>query len=118
MTKKKKGWRDIAEGNIIPKPATALEYKTGGWRAFRPIWVKDNCINCKFCWLYCPDNAVNIDEKGNMADFNLDYCKGCGICANVCPAKPIKAIHMMTESDAKHKDKVSKVIKEHTKPKK
>jgi len=115
--KKKKGWKDIAEGNIIPKPATSLEYKTGGWRAFRPIWVKDNCINCKFCWLYCPDNAVFLDKDAKMCGFNLEYCKGCGICANLCPAKPIKAIHMMTESAAKNKSKVDKLIEEKRKKK-
>ena len=118
MTKKKNGWKDIPEGNIIPEPATALEYKTGGWRAHRPIWIKENCINCKFCWLFCPDSAVFIDKENKMADFNLDYCKGCGICANMCPAKP-KAIEMMTEIDAKHESKVKKLREEkRKKPKK
>ena len=115
--KKEKGWKDIAEGNLIPKPATSLEYKTGGWRAFRPIWVKENCINCKFCWLFCPDNACILDKDGKMSGFDLDYCKGCGICANMCPAKS-KAIWMMTEIDAKDEAKVKKVIEEHKKEKK
>ena len=108
---KEKGWKEIPEGNVIPKPATAKEYKTGSWRAFRPIWIKENCIQCKFCWLFCPDNAVIIDEQGNFAGFNLDYCKGCGICCDICPAKP-KAIAMMGEIDARDKDKVKKVIEE------
>lgn len=111
MMKKEKGWRDIAEGNIIPKPATALEYKTGGWRAFRPIWIKENCINCKFCWLYCPDSAVSVDKDGNITGFNLEYCKGCGICRSICPAKP-KAIEMLTELDARNELKVKKLMEE------
>ncbi len=96
---KKRGWRDIAEGNLIDKPATALEYKTGTWRAFRPIWIKENCINCKFCWINCPDMAVKI-EGDKMAGFDLEYCKGCGICAKVCPAKK-KAIEMKKETECK-----------------
>ncbi len=96
---KKKGWKDIAEGNIIDQPATALEYKTGSWRAFRPIWIKENCINCKFCWLYCPDMAVRI-EKERIAGFDYEYCKGCGICAVHCPAKN-KAIVMKKETECK-----------------
>ena len=109
---KKKGWKDIAEGNLIPEPATALEYKTGGWRAFRPIWIKENCINCKFCWIFCPDDAILLDKENKMAGINLEYCKGCGICANMCPAKPIKALHMITEIDAKDENKVNKLKEE------
>ncbi len=97
--KKKNGWKDIAEGNLIDKPATALEYKTGTWRAFRPIWIKENCINCKFCWIYCPDMAVKIENE-KMAGFIMDYCKGCGICACMCPAKK-KAIVMKKETECK-----------------
>ena len=52
-----------------------------------------------------------------MAGFDLDYCKGCGICANMCPAKP-KAIEMMTETDAKDENKVKKLIETKKKPKK
>ncbi|NQT94362.1 MAG: 4Fe-4S binding protein [Lentisphaerae bacterium] len=107
---KAKGWKDIAEGNLIDKPATALEYKTGTWRAFRPIWIKENCIHCRFCWLYCPDRAINI-EADKMTGFNYEYCKGCGICAQICPAKP-KAIGMMTEIDAKDEAKVIKLQEE------
>ena len=30
-------WHKLARGGIVPEPATALEYKTGGWRTFRLI---------------------------------------------------------------------------------
>ncbi|MFN4245581.1 MAG: 4Fe-4S binding protein, partial [Brevinematia bacterium] len=31
-----------------------------------------------------------------MLGFDYDYCKGCGICANVCPRN---AIDMVSEGD-------------------
>lgn len=97
--KENAGWKEIAEGNLIDRPATALEYKTGTWRLFRPIWIEENCIHCKFCWLYCPDMAIKL-AGDKMAGYNYDYCKGCGICYKVCPAKK-KAIEMKKETEIK-----------------
>jgi len=65
-----------------------LENKTGSWRTFIPNVDPDKCINCQMCWFYCPDAAVNRGEE--VISFNLDYCKGCGICAEVCPVKAIE----------------------------
>ncbi|MBO8161472.1 MAG: 4Fe-4S binding protein [Thermosipho sp. (in: Bacteria)] len=83
-----KGWKELAIGGVIDKPSTAKEYQTGTWRVIRPVYKPENCINCMFCWLYCPDQAVEIevvDGKPKMKGFNYYYCKGCGLCANVCP---------------------------------
>ena len=43
---------------------------------------KDKCIKCGLCWIYCPDEAIFI-ENGEY-EINLDYCKGCGICSKEC----------------------------------
>jgi ferredoxin len=40
------------------------------------------------CSLYCPDGA--IDSK--RIEVDLNYCKGCGICARMCPSKAIGMI--------------------------
>ena len=100
--KKNMNWKEMPEGNLIDKPWTSKDYKTGSWRAFRPIWIKENCINCRQCWLFCPDFSVNIKD-GKMAGFDYDFCKGCGICARICPAKK-KAIEMIEEAEAKEKE--------------
>ena len=47
-----------------------------------------NCFSCDNCFGVCPDNAVIKIGEGNY-EFNLDYCKGCGICAVECPSGAI-----------------------------
>ncbi|UCG12999.1 MAG: 4Fe-4S binding protein [Deltaproteobacteria bacterium] len=74
--------------------------RTGDWRAKRPIIDLSKCTPCKtgkpscyLCWLYCPDGTVG---RGMPVEIDLTYCKGCGICAEVCPTK---AISMEVEED-------------------
>jgi pyruvate ferredoxin oxidoreductase delta subunit len=91
------GWKDIPPGMVILEPGSALKFKTGSWRAFKPRWIEENCIQCLLCWLYCPDNAVKVKD-GKRQDFDFEYCKGCGLCALECPGKKgNKAIVMEEE---------------------
>jgi pyruvate ferredoxin oxidoreductase delta subunit len=62
--------------------------KTGSWRVFKPIFSKDKCVKCLRCWIFCPEGAVKKNKDGPVS-IDLDYCKGCGICANVCNVKAI-----------------------------
>jgi len=41
------------------------------------------CNVCNTCWFLCPD-AVVLYKNGEI-QFDYDYCKGCGICAEECP---------------------------------
>ena len=49
-----------------------------------------NCLACDNCWTLCPDSAVlktqETTSDGSHYVFDLDYCKGCGICAAECPS--------------------------------
>jgi NADPH-dependent glutamate synthase beta subunit-like oxidoreductase len=54
-----------------------------------------NCFGCDNCYGVCPDNAVLKVEAGDGYAFDLDYCKGCGICVEECPCG---AIEMIPES--------------------
>lgn len=93
---KKKGWKEIPEGDYLG-PGTAEEFETGDWRSERPVWIPENCIQCLFCWVYCPDSAVLV-ENGQMKGFDYKHCKGCGICCVECPGKKgQKAIKMEQE---------------------
>lgn len=95
------GWKDIPIGGLILEAGNSVEYKTGGWRAFRPVLDPEKCIHCLICWIYCPDSSIlTKDEK--MLGFDLDHCKGCGICASVCPKD---AIEMVEEGKFVKKEK-------------
>jgi NADPH-dependent glutamate synthase beta subunit-like oxidoreductase len=51
-----------------------------------------NCFECDNCYGVCPDNAVIKLGPGKGFQFNLDYCKGCGVCAAECPCGAIDMI--------------------------
>lgn len=63
-------------------PETPLIIKTGDWRFQRPVTKAEKCCQCGWCYLFCPTGCIT--DKGTYFAANLDYCKGCGICARVC----------------------------------
>lgn len=86
-----KTWKELPIGGIIENGGTAKEYNTGSWRTFKPIWDEKKCTNCLLCWIYCPDTSINVKD-GKFAEFDYYHCKGCGICAKVCPVKCIEMV--------------------------
>ncbi len=52
-----------------------------------------NCFSCDNCFGVCPDDAVlKPGPPGEPYAFDLDYCKGCGICAEECPCGAIEMV--------------------------
>ena len=51
--------------------------------AFHVADYTAKCSRCGWCYVYCPTGSVI--EEATYFSINLDYCKGCGICASVCP---------------------------------
>jgi NADPH-dependent glutamate synthase beta subunit-like oxidoreductase len=51
-----------------------------------------NCFECDNCYGVCPDNAVLKLGPGQGFKIDLDYCKGCGLCAAECPCGAIKMV--------------------------
>ncbi len=86
---KKKGWKEIPKGGLILEAGSSAKYKTGDWRSERPIRDDEKCIHCLLCWIYCPDNAIKV-EDGKIKEIDYDYCKGCGVCARECPVDCIE----------------------------
>ncbi|PIN69729.1 ferredoxin [Candidatus Woesearchaeota archaeon CG11_big_fil_rev_8_21_14_0_20_43_8] len=93
--KKLKGWKNIPIGGLILEAGNAKDYITGSWRTFRPVKLREKCTNCLICFIYCPDCSIKV-KKDKMEGFDYNHCKGCGICANVCP---FGAIEMRNENE-------------------
>lgn len=76
-----------------------ITQKNAGWRNVRPSVDAEKCTGCLQCYLYCPDGTIfrrETDEakpKPAIA-FDYDFCKGCGVCAQVCK---FGAITMVSE---------------------
>lgn len=73
----------------------ALEFvatKTGVWRSVRPDVNLAVCVFCGNCGKHCPADIVSVEKEKRSVSFDWDYCKGCGICANVCPKQCITMI--------------------------
>ena len=67
------------------------------WRSLKPIFNRDFCIDCQYCWVFCPDTAIIARDK-LMVGIDYEHCKGCGICVEVCPTNP-KSLLMYKERD-------------------
>ena len=87
-------WQDAGAGPLMAA-GTSRAFATGDWRQQRPVLDLEKCVHCMLCWLYCPDSSF-IARDGRIAEIDLTYCKGCGICAEVCPPKA-RAIVMVQE---------------------
>ena len=88
-------WQEMPHGNVA-FGATAREVETGLWRSSRPQLDTGKCVSCLRCWAQCPDGSVITDPCARVIGIDLFFCKGCGLCARVCP---VSAISMRPESE-------------------
>lgn len=120
----------MPDDGIIPTATTKLEKR--GVAIEVPKWVHENCIQCTFCSLVCPHAAIrpkqitqdelkkapegfDVIKSNTKNDKDLQYriqvypedCVGCGLCANVCPAKE-KALVMRPLEEAREEGETQK----------
>lgn len=76
-----------------------------GWRNVRPVIDEASCTGCMQCYLACPDGVIfkvpaqgEAGATGKTVAIDLDFCKGCGVCAAVCK---FSSIEMIPEAKAK-----------------
>jgi pyruvate ferredoxin oxidoreductase delta subunit len=81
-------------------PSRGEAGRTGDWRVSYPVIDNTKCTpaktgkpSCFACWAYCPDAVIS---KTVPLTIDLEYCKGCGICARQCPTN---AITMVSEEE-------------------
>ncbi len=83
------GYLDMPSGGLIIEAGNSVEYKTGEWKTKHPDIDKVKCSNCLLCYIYCPENCVELNDV-KIKKIDLDHCKGCGICAVECPKDAIE----------------------------
>jgi pyruvate ferredoxin oxidoreductase delta subunit len=87
----------------VSTPAPGEAGKTGDWRSQTPKIDQEKCSqkdSCLLCWLYCPDGVISRDFP---LEIDLEFCKGCGICAEECPRKAITMIEGRTTKKSSEK---------------
>jgi pyruvate ferredoxin oxidoreductase delta subunit len=72
----------------ISYPKKGAMGKTGNWRVFRPKLDRERCIKCLRCWIFCPEGVI-FRESDDSVKIDYEYCKGCGVCSNVCSVNAI-----------------------------
>jgi NADPH-dependent glutamate synthase beta subunit-like oxidoreductase len=83
---------DLARrGSTFDEVVQGLDEATALFEARRCLSC-GNCFECDNCYGVCPDNAVIKLGPGKRFEFNLDYCKGCGVCVAECPCGAIEMV--------------------------
>ena len=127
---------DIADGTF-PQGTAAFEKR--GIAVDVPEWIPENCIQCNMCSMVCPHAvirpfALNADEAAKapegmkmkdmtgMAGYKFAMgisvmdCTGCGVCANVCPAKTKALVMKGLETQEAEQKNFDYAIKTSDKP--
>ncbi len=57
-------WQEVTPGCMVFAAGNAANYKTGSWKAQRPVLEKQKCIKCGICYIFCPEGCIQEDAGG------------------------------------------------------
>lgn len=92
------GYANAPIGGIIPNPGnTAAKDLSASRQGIFPLYHRDRCIDCGLCSMTCPDYVFvwdrRVDDNGKATQVlrgpNLQYCKGCLKCVEICPVEAL-----------------------------
>ncbi len=79
--------------------ATSELVATGLWRSMRPVIDDGLCNRCSWiCSTLCPDGAIDVGAR-RKPSIDYEHCKGCMICAAVCPTHAIRVEPETSDED-------------------
>ena len=71
------------------------------------VWTRELCVpirdgqECGNCARHCPTSAIQMvlsdpsdPQSKKIPAVNEELCIGCGACENLCPSRPVSAIHV------------------------
>jgi 2-oxoacid:acceptor oxidoreductase delta subunit (pyruvate/2-ketoisovalerate family) len=87
LSSKDKTWKELGIAAVCYRPSVG--FMTGDWKTYMPIRDLEKCTTCLTCVMLCPEDAIRFRPEYGKIEFDLGFCKGCGICANECPTKAI-----------------------------
>jgi pyruvate formate lyase activating enzyme len=66
------------------------------------LWyLPRQCIHCRTCLGVCPENALSIDDNGDLSVWiNRQRCTKCGLCVEACPTNALSFDGRRLSSDA------------------
>jgi len=74
---------------LISRATIASAGITGSWRNLKPVVDGKRCSACKECFYYCPEGVIVVEE---IAKIDYTFCKGCGVCREVCGQRAISMV--------------------------
>jgi pyruvate ferredoxin oxidoreductase delta subunit len=90
-------WKQVDPGAQVMTPGSSVNYRSSDWSSVVSEFLPENCIQCLQCWVFCPDNCITVEDQ-KVTGIDEFYCKGCGICVEICPTDP-KSLKLVPVAD-------------------